>query len=178
MQVIPSPIHIPPGLIETIEAHHFVSRSPDGWQVSDAVAVQAIIDSYEGSPAQLAFLKDRKRDALAQVFGGKIEAGRVYGGATFQIDQGSTANIAAMAIRAGLALANAPGTEPWPAGFYWIAADNSHVPMDAAAMYAFAQDVGGYMSLLIMTNRAFKDAIENAADVAALDAIDVTAGWP
>lgn len=179
MPAIPTPNTIQAGLIEAIEAAGIVlKRRPDGWHVSDAIAAQAIIDGYDGSAEQLAFLKDRKREELAATFTGKIEAGRVFNGVTFQIDAGSQANIAAMATRAGLVLANAPGSEAWPQGFYWIAADNSHVPMDAAAMYAFAQDVGGYVSLLIMTNRAYKDAIGAAQDVAALNSIDVGAGWP
>jgi phage terminase large subunit-like protein len=62
--------------------------------------------------------------------------------------------------------------------FAWIAADNSHVAMDAAQMYAFGRAAGAYVSTCVLRLRAIKDAIAAAADQAALDAIDVTAGYP
>ena len=71
-----------------------------------------------------------------------------------------------------------PAGSPWPGGFYWIAADNSHVAMDAPTLYAFGRAVAAYVSACVLTLRAIKDAIAAATDQATLDAIDVAAGYP
>jgi hypothetical protein len=110
-------------------------------------------------------------------YNGLIAAGFTWSGTLYQIDAASQASIAAMGIMALGSIAG-PAGSPWPAGFDWIAADNSHVPLDAAAMYAFGRAVADYVSACVLRLRALKDAIAAAADRAALDAIDVTAGYP
>lgn len=160
---------IPSGLIETIEAAgHSVTRSPDGWQCSDDVAVQAIVDGYENSPERLEHHKTLKLSDLTSAFTTTISSGLLYQGRIFQIDAASRANIAAMstfAISASLG-------GPWPKDFYWIAADNTHVPMLAQDMLAFGQAVGAYVSALVLKQRSIKDAIAVAADVAVVDLIN------
>lgn len=194
-QVIPYgptvPTVLPPGLLDAI-AQGLVaagfsggpSRAPEGLLVSDAATAMAIIQGYAGSAAQLAWAKtnsagDGLLDQLAVLFAGKIAAGRVYNdGKTYQIDPASQANISAMGSIAASVVNSAPGAAPWPANFTWIAADNSQTPMNAAQMYAFAQNVAGYVSALILNNRALKTAIASASTMKALQAIDITSGWP
>jgi hypothetical protein len=106
-----------------------------------------------------------------------MSVGFTLNGTPFQIDAVSQSQIAAMGALALGSIAD-PANSPWSAGFYWVAADNSHVPMDAATTYAFARAVALYVSSCILHLRAIKDAIAGAADQAALDAIDVTAGYP
>ena len=118
-----------------------------------------------------------KLAAASNYQAGQIAAGFTYGGALFQIDSDSQTQMAAMGIMA-LGSITDPANSPWPDGFYWVAADNSHVPMDAATMYAFGRAVAGYVSACVLRLRAIKDAIAAAADQASLDAIDVTAGYP
>jgi hypothetical protein len=105
----------------------------------------------------------------------RIAAGRNYRGAAYQIDDASRANITAAGA---LALASLSGAAPWPEGFYWIAADNSHVAMSDAECFAFAQDVAGYYTALVYANRALKDAIAALATNDACDAFEIGAGWP
>ena len=118
-----------------------------------------------------------KRNEAADDFAARMAAGFTCSGALFQIDGDSQQNITAMGA---LALSSVidPTANPWPGDFYWIAADNSHVAMDAAATLAFARSVATYVSSCILRLRAIKDAIAAAADEAALEAIDVTAGYP
>ena len=118
-----------------------------------------------------------KRTAAAAHYAALIAAGFTYGGTRFQIDSDSQTQMAAMGIMA-LGSITDPAGSPWPGGFYWVAADNSHVAMDAAAMYAFGRAVAGYVSTCVLRLRAIKDTIAAAADQTALDAIDVTAGYP
>ena len=118
-----------------------------------------------------------KTGAAVAHYNALIAAGFAQGGTLFQIDSAAQAQIAAMGVMA-LGSITDPAGSPWPAGFYWIAADNSHVPMDAAAMYGFGRAAGAYVSACVLRLRAIKDAIVSAPDQAALDAIDVTAGYP
>jgi len=127
--------------------------------------------------ASLAENRFAKTNGAVTHYNALIAAGLTYGGTLFQIDSAAQANIAAMGVLALGSIAD-PAGSPWPAGFYWIAADNSHVPMDAAALYAFGRAAAAYVSACVLRLRAIKDAIAAAADQAALDAIDVTAGYP
>jgi hypothetical protein len=63
------PNPVPIGLKEAIEAAgHSITAEPAGWAVDDAVAVQAIINSYAGSAAELQWHKKQKQIALDQLF--------------------------------------------------------------------------------------------------------------
>jgi hypothetical protein len=109
-------------------------------------------------------------------FGGLIQGGLVYGGKLYQIDSESQTQMAAMSLMA-LGSITDPVNNPWIDGFYWVAADNSQVPMGAPAMFAFGRAVASYVSFNILRLRTIKNAILAAQDQAGLDAIDVTAGY-
>jgi hypothetical protein len=141
---------------------------PGAWDVIDGALV-AHAPTFAESRAVTA----RSAAAHCAVL---IAAGFTYSGTLYQIDAGSQANISAMGALA-LGSITDSANSPWPGGFYWIAADNSHVVMDAPAMYAFARAVAAYVSACVLRLRAIKDAIA-AADQATLDAFDVTAGYP
>jgi hypothetical protein len=118
-----------------------------------------------------------KVDSAQSVFDGLIAAGFTYSGVLYQIDSESQTQIAAMSLMA-LGSITDPANSPWPTGFYWVAADNSPVPMDAPTTYAFGRAVAGYVSACILRLRAIKDAIAAAANQPTLAAIDVTTGYP
>jgi hypothetical protein len=107
----------------------------------------------------------------------RLATGFTWSGALYQIDTDSQTRIAGMGALALGSIAD-PAGSPWNSGFYWVAADNSHVPMDAAATYGFARAVALYVSGCILHLRTIKDTIAGATDQAALDAVDVTAGYP
>jgi hypothetical protein len=125
----------------------------------------------------LAYRQAAKLAAAQAVFDALIAAGFTYGGVRSQIDSDSQVQLAAMSLMA-LGSITDPANSPWPAGFYWVAADNSHVSMDAPTTYAFGRAVAGYVSACILRLRAIKNMIATAADQPTLDAIDVTAGYP
>lgn len=160
-------------LVAAIEAAGISLANVGGvWMASDPVAAQAIIDAFDPLPMNRA----GKLMQVDGAFGAKLASGYSYGGKLYQIDPDSIANINAMGALAIGVLSNASGAQPWPDGFYWIAADNSHTPMDAEGCYTFAQAVAGYVSALILKRRALKDAVAAAATQADLDAIDIAAG--
>ena len=148
-----------------------------------AVSVTHIADSDSNSTGEIIVQDDRTlsdaqaqlRGRLAGQYAGLISAGRIYNGKIYQIDQASAQNISGAAT---LAVASVAAGVTWPAGFHWIAADNSQTPMAAADMIAFGQNIAGYLTGLIYANRALKDAISALTSIVDCDAFDVTQAWP
>jgi hypothetical protein len=120
----------------------------------------------------------RARAIAAQAhYDGLIAQGFVYSGKLYQIDPRSQTQLAAMSLMA-LGSITDPVNSPWPANFYWVAADNSPAPMDAPGLYALGRAVASYVSGCILRLRTIKDEIATAPDQQALDAVAVTAGYP
>ena len=172
------------GLVRGVEDHPNSPVTTDQWgfiSVDGPIATSrgdtVVNGVYTPYAPTLADNKTAKIAAAETVFDGLIAAGFTYAGARYQIDSDSQTQLAAMSLMA-LGSITDPANSPWIAGFYWIAGDNSHVPMDAPTMYAFGRAVASYVSAGVLRLRAIKDAIAGAADQAALDAIDVTAGYP
>jgi hypothetical protein len=159
----------------------YVQRRPDGvvWIVQATMG--AGVEEYleEGHPDLVAWdLAEARADKLNEaegLFTRRLQSGVAHGGHTFQIDPASQQNISALAVRA---LAAQAGAAAWPEGFVFIAADNAEVPFDAAAFLAFAQVAADRVIALRMAYRSRKNALLAAPDLAALAAIDLSAGWP
>ena len=156
----------------------------DGWGI---LPIQNRLDPGRGDTVvngayvpyapTLADNRAAKAASARQIFDGLIAAGFSYQSALYQIDAESQARIAAANVIALGSIAD-PANSPWPADFYWIAADNSHVPMSAQTICAFGRAVAGYIGGCILQLRTIKDAIAAAANQPALDAIDIAAGYP
>lgn len=175
---------------------------PDGLYAADAQATQAqgIIDTYSGSAAELQYHQRQSVDALVAKYASIIAAGRLYsvvGGIDpsqhpYQIDEvppfdpvtgtptrrDSQSTMSTMATWATNIMTNVPGTSPWPTNFAWRDANNAMVPMTAAQCYGFTQNVGAYIAAAFGNYSALYMQIMGAATVAAVTAIDITAGWP
>lgn len=94
------------------------------------------------------------------------------------IDDGSRADMGGMALTASLAKS---GAAPWPDDYSrgWITIENIRIPLPTPDDgIALAYPVGLYYAAVRQRGRDLKDAIEAAADDAALDAIDIESGWP
>lgn len=149
----------------------FLNKQPgyaEEWLADDAPEILAIV------------LADKKQDKIAAAavqYEAQLAAGVVYGGHNFQIDEASQQRIAAMGSLAVAVLAGTPGAA-WPPDFVFIAADNTQVAMTAQQMFELAQAAVARVLALRVAFRNLKDAILAAPDQAALDAIDVAAGWP
>jgi len=139
--------------------------------------------SYDGTrfAAPAPDLSDAQATAMAAAqahFDGLIAAGFTYQGKLYQIDSASQAKITAMGALAQSIIVETPGAPAWPAGFGWIAADNSLVPMTAPEMFAFAATVAGFVAAATLNLRTIKTAIAAAGSIADVEAIDVAAGYP
>lgn len=128
----PSP---PAGLFEACESalatagfSTFVSRGPDGVNVSDVATVNAVLASYAGGSAQLAFNKAQKQATLDALFDANFDLAKF--------------------IRGG----NATGIT--------------------------AANVGSFLATITNNYRTLRASIANAADLTALNAINLNSGWP
>lgn len=102
----------------------------------------------------------------------------VGGGLHVAVDDGSRADMGAMATTALAALSSAV---PWPASYQtgWIAIENVRVPLPTPGDgLALAAGVGDYYAQVRQNGRNMKDAAAAAEDLTALDAIDIEQGWP
>ena len=102
----------------------------------------------------------------------------VGGGFHVALDDGSRADLTAMAATATAA---STGAVSWPDSYArgWISVENVRIPLaTAAAGLTLAASAGNYYAALVQNRRDLKDAALAAENAAALDAIDVSAGWP
>ena len=123
--------------------------------------------------------KSAKATAAASYFSNLffLPNGFTFGGKLFQLDDASRANISA-GVNDALTTLSDPTHYPFQIP-YWVAADNSHMALSGPDdMIAFGRACLAYFQGCRVRFRAIKDAIVAAVDQAALDAIDVTAGYP
>ena len=115
--------------------------------------------------------------AAAAEFGLRLAAGAPYGGQRVQIDDGSRANLTALAVQAQASLQG----QPWPDGYArgWIAMGGTRIPLaEPADGFALAQATGSFYATLVQHEQDLIDAINAATDAVGVAAVDVTAGWP
>ena len=118
----------------------------------------------------LAGLKREAKGTVQRRLDEKLLAGMPWEGKVLQVDPQSQALISSSALMASLGVL--------PEGFSWRMADNSFLSLDAAGMTVMATAAGAYVNALKRAAWALIDAIEAAADKAALAAVDLDAGWP
>ena len=123
-------------------------------------------------------LRTAKLAAISATADALLAAGApVSGGLHIALDDGSRADLTAMATAA----ASAAGAIPWPESYSrgWITAENVRIPLPVPADgLALAATVGNFYASLVQHRRDLKDQVLAAEDVDALDAIDITEGWP
>ena len=124
-------------------------------------------------------LRAAKLAAISATADDLLAAGApVDGGLHIALDDGSRADLTAMAATATAASA---GAMSWPESYSrgWIAVENLRIPLATpAAGLTLAALVGDWYAAIVQHRRDLKDAALAAEDAAALDAIDVTTGWP
>lgn len=132
-----------------------------------------------GPALSLDDLRAAKLAAIATTADARLAAGApVDGGLHIALDDGSRADLTAMAATATAASA---GAVSWPESYSrgWITVENVRIPLATpAAGLALAASVGDWYAAIVQHRRDLKDAALAAGDSAALDAIDHFAGWP
>lgn len=102
----------------------------------------------------------------------------VYGGLHVALDDGSRADLTEMAQMASNAMT---GALAWPDSYArgWISVENVRIPLASPIEgLTLAASVGNFYSAVMQHRRDLKDAALAVVDAAALDAIDISGGWP
>jgi hypothetical protein len=133
----------------------------DGTPPANSVVVPAPLNAnyiWNGTvwltPAPTSVQVNAERDRRAVL-------GFTYNGVAYQSDQSSrdaidrNAMLAFVAITNGAASGNLRWSDP-NADFYWIAADNSHITMDAQAVVALAQASAAFSTNLTLKASTLK----------------------
>ena len=135
------------------------------------------LDALRGD--ELRQLRAAKLAAIAATADTLLAAGApVDGGLHVALDDRSSADLMVMASTETAASA---GTVSWPESYSrgWIAIENMRIPLATPADgLALAASVGEWYAAVVQHRRDLKDAVLAAGDSAALDAIDIAAGWP
>ena len=97
-----------------------------------------------------------------------------HDGRVWQVTPRSQRMISAAAFQAS----RVTEASPWPTDFTWIDNDNNEVTLTAAQVLALEKAMFDRLYGRRLRARALKDAIDEAVDVGAVDAIDITTGWP
>lgn len=130
-------------------------------------------------PPSMEDLRKAKIDDITTFGDTLLSAGApVAGGLHVALDDGSRADLTAMAATATAA---ASGAVAWPDSYArgWIAIENVRIPLATpAAGLMLAASVGNYYAAVVQHRRDLKDQALAAVDAAALDAVDISAGWP
>lgn len=150
----------------------------------DGVAVGWRLDGEAWTPPQvlppsLKELCERKVSDIQAMSHALLAIGaNVSDGLHVALDDGSRADLTAMAATATAA---ASGALPWPDSYArgWISMENVRIPLATpAAGLTLAATAGDYYAAIVQHRRDLKDAALAAESAEALDAIDVSAGWP
>lgn len=154
------------------------------------LGIEAVIIKDLGNPAEMGLsqslpaptfedLRVAKIAAISASANALLAAGApATGGLHVALDDGSRADLTAMAATATAASA---GAISWPESYSrgWVTIENVRIPLATPADgLALAASVGDWYAAVIQHRRDLKDAALAAEDAAALDAIDVTTGWP
>lgn len=126
----------------------------------------------------LAVLKQEKVAAITAKTEEATAAGVKIGQFTVAMDDASRADLGGMAVTA---LAAASGALPWPESYRqgWISKENKRIPMETPQDgLTLAAAVGDQYATIRQNGRTLKDAAESAGTKAALEAVDINAGWP
>jgi hypothetical protein len=150
----------------TVQATWTLQFAP-GATAPQIAAANAALLVFDVVAWALAAAKVAKVEAVLGELRARNLAGFTHGGVVFRIDDGAIALI-------GLLQAAAP----WPGGITIVAADDSPVAFNTAQLATFADAVATMALARQVHARNFRVAIAAAATQAALDAIDLTAGWP
>lgn len=120
------------------------------------------------SPIDLSVLKQRKKDQVAAIRWEKERIGTNFNGLNIPTDDVTQTKILGAALAATIDLNY---TVKWktPLGF---------IDLDSTMILALAQTIRSHIQLCFDREAELSTLIDQAADVTALDSIDISQGWP
>lgn len=124
-------------------------------------------------PADVGPLKAAARATINAERNAREQGGFPYAGRIIDSDMASCIRIAGAASAAQAALA-----QQQPFSVDWTCADNSVLSLDAAGVIGMLAALAVHSDAMHQHARILKAQIDAAQDAAAVEAIDIDAGWP
>jgi hypothetical protein len=112
--------------------------------------------------------------AVDALLAAKFEAGMPYADKILQLREIDQQRIIAAGAQAKFALITGSA---WPAGWGWIMADNTVLPLDAAGMSAMADAASTQVQAWIFTGHGHKEQLRSFTVASAVTLYDITQGW-
>jgi len=128
-----------------------------------------VVDNTPVPSRKLAMVEAIKNIRDAKIAGGVSVAGI----GVFDSDEAARINITGAVVMAQVAIAAGS-----PFTMSWKLANNSLVALNAQQMISVGVAAGTHVAACHAQAQALGVAVQNAADHAALDAIDISSGWP
>lgn len=179
-QTVEAPILVH-GVPQGSYSYESVFSAPEGGILvqSDAAGVGWAYDgaSFTAPAPTLAEAKQSAASAAQQHFNSLIAAGLMFGGVVYALDPASIAKATAAGAQAGMVGLGAAGFS-WPSGFAYPSAAGLSEAMTAAQMATLANALFHYVDGCEANLGSIGRAVAASATVAAVRAIDVTAGYP
>ena len=171
---------LPLGFAESVaQSNLTVETAPEGIYASDAAAVEALYAAYQSSNGALQAAQSAAIASVQAQFTSLVTSGFTYQGALIGILDTDRPNIDAKALQAYLSLQSGTGVT-WSSNMAWLpqGPGSSLALPTAAAMIAFANAVDSYYTDIVFYEASLEAQIAAATSVAAVQAINVTTGWP
>jgi len=135
----------------------------------ETVEAERVLREWVDRP--LAELKSEKQEAIRALRWQRETGGIVVGGVPIRTDEKSQAKLNGAVSLFGLDPAMTEISS-------WEAVPGVFVSLSKAQIDGIAVAVGAHVQACFNRSRVLSEAVAAAADKAALDAIDITAGWP
>ncbi|MGV2975682.1 DUF4376 domain-containing protein [Roseibium alexandrii] len=152
-------------------------------KIVDGELVDMTADEIAAITPSLEDVKERRRGEVNALRDEKLLKDFIFGGVVYQADERSQerldrARASALAAIVGGAEAGNYRWHGQSQDFFWIGKDNSLNKMDAKTTLAFGNAMVAREGMLIAAGSAIKATIDAATTKDAVEAIDITTGWP
>lgn len=152
-------------------------------KIVDGVLVDMTPEEIAAITPSLEDVKERRRGEVNALRDEKLLEDFTFGGIVYQADERSQerldrARASALAAIVGGAQVGNLRWHGEDVDFFWIAKDNSQTVMDAQTALAFGNAMVAREGMLIAAGSAIKATIDAATTKEAVEAIDITTGWP
>jgi hypothetical protein len=155
----------------------FVAGPGQTRELTATVEADRVVYTYAGVDRPLGDLKSERNAERRALYDAKVAAGYPKDGLHIEINDGSRANLAGLAV-AGMGAVG--GMVEWDANYQrgWVTLEGARIALPTAQDgIALTAEAGAYYSALVQRSQDLEDAILAAEDIAALNAIDLTTGW-
>lgn len=133
--------------------------------------IQTYLNSLSATSEDLKLAIYRKNEQVNALRDSKMAGGFSWNGHVYDTTDVSRLNLTAAASSLGLGVS-------LPSNFTWRSVDNINVPMNNQQLATFAISMMTWVSTIYAVSWNHKEQISNLTSSEAIEAYDITVGWP